>query len=284
MASLLNSITGTVNVVTGVGSGLGKSTLQWLLRKGSGPVLGIDRYYEPDFEKDLNVSEEERSRLTLKKHQTFEDDVGASLEEFYKTHGMIDNLINVAGVAMAFTMTSNRGTPYKLENAQTLLDFNTIGTFNMVRLASPFMIDDKKQSENPHRTGCIINTSCISTKKPSVGQSFYAASKGAIDSMTLSLARDLSRYNIRCNTINVGYFDTPLLRANSEKMSEWLPQMILCPSRLGHPDEFAHLVGSIIENPMLNGCCIHLDGCAEAAQDKPPGNLFKRESKKTQSQ
>jgi len=267
----MNTIKGSINVITGCGSGLGLATLKRFLEQGSGPILGIDRKFTKDYESNLNLQADQRDKLVLKQHNTFDHDVESSIEEFSKNFGTIDNLINVAGVAMAFTLTQKSGEIYKLANAQDLIQFNTLGTFNVISAASRYMV-------NPHatdngRTKCIINTSCISTTKPSVGQSFYAGSKAALDSMTLSIARDLSGYNIRCNTINVGYFDTPLLRnGSSGAICDYLAtNMVLCPRRLGTPEEFAHLVQSMIENQMLNGCCIKLDGLCEPAQDRPVG-------------
>lgn len=267
----LNTIKGSFNVITGCGSGLGKATLQWFLTRGSGPILGIDRHFEEDYEKSLELSEEQRSKLSLRQHDTFDEaKVESSLKEFVSNNGTIDNLINVAGVSLAFTMyTDSSQSIYEHRHTYDLSTFNTVGTFNIIRLASRYMIDSALESKNSSRPRCIVNTSCISTTKPSVGQTFYAASKSAIDSMTLCIARELSPFNIRCNTINVGYFDTRLLRSSEDKVIDYLTkEVILCPKRLGHPDEFAHLVQATIENPMLNGCCIKLDGCSEPALER----------------
>lgn len=269
---LLNSLKGSLNVITGCGSGLGKATLQWFLRRGSGPILGIDRHFERDFVQSLELDEEQQKKLLLKQHDTFDTEkTEASLKEFVSQHGTIHNLVNVAGVSLAFTMyTTGRLSSYELRHAKDLSEFNTVGTFNMIRLASRYMIDNKKSSaQEDTRSRCIINTSCISTTKPSIGQSFYAGSKAALDSLTLCTARELSAFNIRCNTINVGYFDTKLLRSSEEKVCQYIvSEIMLCPSRLGHPDEFAHLTQAIIENSMINGACIKLDACAEVVLDK----------------
>ena len=266
----LNSIKGSLNVITGCGSGLGKSTLQWFLRRGCGPTLGIDKHFEDDFIKSLELNEEEEKQLIIKQHDTFDSEkTESSLEEFTSKHGSIHNLINVAGVSLAFTMyTANKASSYDLKHAKDLVEFNTVGTFNMIRSASRYMVDSKSSKQDT-RSRCIVNASCISTTKPSIGQTFYAGSKAAIDSLTLCTARDLSRYNIRCNTINVGYFDTKLLQASEEKICQYITsEIMLCPSRLGHPDEFAHLVQTIVENSMINGACIRIDGCAETVLDK----------------
>lgn len=269
----LNSIKGSLNVITGCGSGLGRATLQWLLQRGSGPVLGIDRHFDEDYEKNLELEDNQRGKLMLRKHDTFDGGVESSLKEFVTKNGTIDNLINVAGVSLAFLLYSKNSDSYELRHAVDLIKFNTLGTFNMIRLASQYMVDEdtKKAREfNPtKRTKCIINTSCISTTKPSVGQTMYAGSKSSLDSITLCVARELSHLNIRCNTINVGYFNTKLIRASDERVMNFIAEeLTTCPKRLGQPEEFAHLVQAIIENPMLNGCCIKLDGCAEPAMSK----------------
>lgn len=260
----LNSIKGSLNVITGCGTGLGKATLRWFLNKGSGPILGIDRHYEPNFVQSLDLSDEYTSKLILKTHDTFSCEVEKSLSEFVGEHGPIDNVINVAGVALAFALyTESSQTVYGKEHAKNLVEFNTVGSFNIIRLASKYMIDNCLKTNDKTQPKCIINTSCISTSSPSIGQTFYTGSKAALDSMTLCIARELSPFNIRCNTINVGFFDTKLLRSSEEKVAEYLANEVsLCPKKLGHPDEFAHLVQAIVENQMLNGCCIKIDAGA----------------------
>lgn len=277
---IANSIRGSLNVITGCGSGLGKATLERFLRQGSGPVLAIDRQFESHFVSSLELDEEQKSKITLGKHDTFDETkTAASLEQFVTKNGPIDNLINVAGVALAFTFfAENKTDPtkhklYDLRHANDLVEFNTVGTFNMIRLAAQYMIDQGGETQS-ERSKCIVNTSCISTSKPSFGQTFYAASKNALDSMTLCIAREFSPVNIRCNTINVGYFDTRLIRSSESKICDYLSNDVaLCPKRLGDPKEFAHLVQSIIENKMLNGACIKIDACAESAQDRPHGKM-----------
>jgi len=260
----LNSIKGSLNVVTGAGSGLGRATLRRLIKQGCGPILGIDRKFEEDYEEKLDLSAEEKSKLHLKTHDTFDEvHSEASLSEFASKFGTIDNLINVAGVALSFLLVSKKLSLYDLSHINNLIRFNTVGTFNMIRLASKHMINYSLENPSMSRTRCIINASCISTHTPSLGQTGYAGSKASLDSMTLCIARELSPFSIRCNTIDVGYFDTKLLRSSDEKVRYHLEQSVaLCPRRLGDPDEFAHLVQSIIENQMLNGSCIKLDAGA----------------------
>lgn len=262
-----NSIKGSLNVITGCGSGLGKATLEWFIKHGSGPILGIDYEFEADYLDQLRLDDSQKANLMLRSHATF-DIVKAesSLSEFTCKHGRIDNLINVAGVSLAFFMYwQNKNSVYDMRHVENLFKFNTLGSFNMIRLASKYMIDEKLQSVDKSRPKCIINTSCISTTSPSLGQTFYAGSKAALDSMTLSIARELGQYNIRCNTINVGYFDTKLVDSSEERVKKYLELNSVLPKRLGHPEEFAHLVQAIVENQMINGACIKIDAASKEA-------------------
>lgn len=261
-----NKIKDSLNVITGCGSGLGRGTLQWFLRNGSGPILGIDRKFEENFEKELDLTDEQRSKLLLKQHDTFDEKLTEqSLTEFVQKYGSIDNVINVAGVALAFLLSSKTNVNnYELKHVEALNNFNTVGTFNVIRLASKLMIEDSlktiEQGSDIIKNRCIINTSCISTTAPTISQTYYAASKAALDSMTLCIARELSPFSIRCNTINVGYFDTKLLRSSDSKVADYITSHIaLCPKKLGQPEEFAHLVQTIVENQMINGACIKID-------------------------
>lgn len=278
MSQLTNSIKGSLNVITGCGSGLGRATMRWFLKQGSGPLLAIDRKFEENFDRELDLTDEQRSRLMIRKHDTFDENVESSLQEFVTKHGPIQNLINVAGVALSFTFITDHKDQakvkvYDMRHARDLVRFNTVGTFNMIRLVSRYMVSESASMEqHQRRSKCIVNTSCISTTKPSTGQTFYAGTNAAVDSMTLCLARELSPHNIRCNTINVGYFDTRLLRSSEEKVATYIEnEVTVCPKRLGHPDEFAHLAQAIVENQMINGACIRIDAATEAAQDRPAG-------------
>lgn len=276
MSHIANSIKGSLNVITGCANGLGKATLERFLKHGSGPILAIDRRFGEEFLSTLDVSDEERKLVVLGEHETFGDHVSSSLDRFVSNHGPVDNLINVAGVSLAFTFFSEGTDPskhkiYDLKHVNDLINFNTVGTFNMIRLVAKYMVDTNERTKTrAHQSArCIVNTSCMSTTKPSFGQTFYAASKSAIDSLTLCVARELSSQNIRCNTINVGYFDTLLIKSSNSKVCDYLTkEKTLCPKRLGHPDEFAHLVQSIIENRMLNGACIKIDAGADPAQER----------------
>ena len=135
---------------------------------------------------------------------------------------------------------------------------NTCGTFNVIRLAVGVMGANEPDDDN--QRGVVINTASVAAYDGQMGQAAYSASKGAIVGMTLPLARDLSTQGIRVNTIAPGLFDTPLLASLPEKVRIFLAKTVPNPSRLGHPDEYAHLVQHIILNKMMNGETIRLDG------------------------
>lgn len=147
---------------------------------------------------------------------------------------------------------------HSLDDFRTCIDVNTVGTFNVVRLAAERM--SKRKADSQGLRGCIINTASIAAFEGQVGQVAYAASKSAIVGMTLPLARDLAPYGIRVMTIAPGLFKTPLLESLPECVRQDLAKTVPCPSRLGDPDEFANLVMSILTNSMLNGTVIRLDG------------------------
>lgn len=260
-STILSSIKGSLNVITGCGSGLGKSTVQWFLKNGCGPTLCIDRHIPGDYIESLEISREDEDKLMLKNHDTFDEgETERSLKEFTSKYKKIDNLINVAGVALAFAMFwQNSGHIYQTQHMRNLIKFNTYGTFNMIRQVAKHMIDDSlDHSDNPS-SKCIINTSTVSTTSPCLGQTMYSGSNAAIDSMTLCLAREFSPFNIRCNTINVGYFDTQLVRSADPLVTKFISDFSLAPKRLGTGEEFGHLVQTMIENQMLNGACVKID-------------------------
>lgn len=144
-----------------------------------------------------------------------------------------------------------------MESFKRVIQVNAIGTFNVCRLAVGLM--GENEPVNSLR-GLLVNTASVAAFDGQIGQIAYSASKGAIVSMTLPLARDLAPQGIRCVTIAPGLFNTPLLHSLPEKVKKALAETVPCPSRLGETEEYAHLVQTIVENPMLNGEVIRLDG------------------------
>lgn len=194
-----------------------------------------------------------------------EIDILNALDKTETTFGEpVNVLVNCAGIASKVKTISipaddsMRFKVHSLEEFRRTLEVNTIGTFNLARLSAERMAKRKPDAEGLR--GCIINTASISAFEGQRGEVAYAASKGAITSMCLPLARDLAPYGIRVCTIAPGLFRTPLLDDLTKKAQDELAKLVPCPNRLGHPDEFGRLVVGIISNPMLNGEVIRLDG------------------------
>ncbi|XP_032415386.1 3-hydroxyacyl-CoA dehydrogenase type-2-like, partial [Xiphophorus hellerii] len=173
--------------------------------------------------------------------------------------GKLDLAVNCAGIAVAVkTYNFKKNAPHSLEDFQHVINVNIAGTFNVIRLAVGEMGKNEPDADG-HR-GCIINTASVAAFDGQVGQAAYSASKGGIVGMTLPIARDLAPMGIRVVTIAPGLFATPLLASLPEKVRSFLCRQVPFPSRLGDPAEFAHLVTSVAENPMINGEVIRLDG------------------------
>jgi len=188
---------------------------------------------------------------------TSEEDVSGALEKMSAADWKINAAVSCAGMAIATKTLSKKG-PHSLSLFAKVMSVNAIGTFNVARLAAEQMATNEVNAHG--QRGVIVNTASIAAYDGQIGQAAYTASKGAITAMTLPIARDLAPNAIRICTIAPGLFLTPLLAQLPEKVQQQLGAQIPCPNRLGHPDEFAQLVESIITNPMLNGETIRLDG------------------------
>lgn len=247
---------GTVSLVTGGASGLGKATLLRLVQQGSKVVL-----CDLPTSKGKELAQEIGNDKVLfaPTDVTSESDVEAALELTKQKFGKLDNLVSCAGIGVAFKVYNfNKNLPHKLDDYTKVININTIGTFNVIRLAVG-LIGQNEPNEDGQR-GVVVNTASIAAFDGQMGQAAYSASKGAIAGMTLPLARDLASQGIRVCTIAPGLFLTPLLENLPEKVRNFLEKSIPFPHRLGKPAEFAHLVQTVIENPMLNGEIIRLDG------------------------
>jgi NAD(P)-dependent dehydrogenase (short-subunit alcohol dehydrogenase family) len=170
--------------------------------------------------------------------------------------------VNCAGIGRAQRTLTKEG-PASLELFNKVIQINLVGTFNVIRLAAFQMA--KNQPNSDGERGVIVNTASVAAFEGQIGQAAYAASKGGIVSMTLPIARELARHGIRVMTIAPGIFDTPLMASLPEPARVSLGQSVPFPPRLGRPDEYAQLVLQIIENPMLNGSVIRLDGAIRMA-------------------
>lgn len=242
-------------MVTGGASGLGRATVERLARAGSKVVLG-----------DLPSSQGQQIANELGDNVVFvpldvtsEKDVTTALEVAKEKFGGLDVTVSCAGIGIAVrTYNFNKNLPHKLEDFARVINVNTIGTFNVIRLSAGLM--GKNEPNADGQRGVIINTASVAAYDGQIGQAAYAASKAAIVGMTLPIARDLSSHGIRIVTIAPGLFDTPLLQALPDKVRGALAKTIPFPQRLGNPAEYAQLVESIVDNPLLNAETIRIDG------------------------
>ncbi len=186
-----------------------------------------------------------------------EEEVQAVIEKTLAGFGAIHIVCNIAGISIPKSLCGKRGA-YPLEPYRKVIDVNLIGTFNLMRLGAEAMM--KNEPNEDGERGVIVNTSSIASFHGEPGQCAYSASKGAINSMMLPAARDLGKYGIRNMAIAPGIFYTPIYETISPHVIESLKDKTVFPKRFGRPDEFAAAVRFVIENPMLNGDVIRLDG------------------------
>ena len=245
-------------IITGSGSGLGAATARLLVAAG-GKVLLADVDSASGEVLAAELGSKARFSLTdVTDAAGAEAAVAACRAGFGAVHG----LINCAGVAPSERVVGRAG-PHKLESFARTVQINLIGTFNMLRLAAAAMAQSEPDADGER--GVIVNTASIAAFDGQIGQAGYAASKGGVVAMTLPIARELARSGIRVVTIAPGIFETPMMAAMSSEVQEALGKSVPFPPRLGRPNEFAQLVGHIIENAYLNGEVIRLDGAIRMA-------------------
>ncbi len=244
-------------VVTGGASGLGLATTKRLLDRGASVVV-IDLKGE-----DVVAELGPRAKF-VEANVTDPEQVAAALdaaEEF----GPLRINVNCAGIGNAIKTLSKDG-PFPLDGFTKVIQVNLIGTFNVLRLAAERMAQQEPLAgKNGVERGVIINTASVAAFEGQIGQAAYSASKGGVVGMTLPIARDLSREFIRVCTIAPGLFKTPLLGSLPEEAQASLGKQVPHPARLGDPDEYGALAVHIVENPMLNGETIRLDGAIRMA-------------------
>jgi len=242
-----------VAVVTGGASGLGEATVRAAIAGGARAVildLAVDKG-------EALARELGQDALFVQTDVTVEDSVRTALHRAREAFGAIHVAVNCAGIAIAKKTLGKRGV-HDLESFKRVIEVNLIGTFNVIRLVAESMAENEP-NEHGER-GVIINTASVAAFEGQIGQAAYSASKGGIVGMTLPVARDLAPLGIRVVTIAPGLFNTPLFAALPEKAREALGKMTPFPPRLGKPEEYGKLVKAIVENPMLNGEVIRLDG------------------------
>ncbi|GGX43967.1 3-hydroxyacyl-CoA dehydrogenase [Undibacterium squillarum] len=243
-------IQNNVFIITGGASGLGAATARLLAENGAKVVIAD---VQDEAGKALAA---ELNGVFVRCDVTSEAD-GKAVVEAATAAGTLRGLINCAGVAPAMKTVGKDG-PHALDVFQRVININLVGTFNMCRLAADAM--SKTEAAEHGERGVMINTASVAAFDGQIGQAAYASSKAAVAGMTLPMARDLSRNGIRVMTIAPGIFETPMLLGMPQEVQDALGKMVPFPPRLGKPAEYAHLAKSIIENVMLNGETIRLDG------------------------
>ncbi|CAM3608498.1 3-hydroxyacyl-CoA dehydrogenase [Hydrogenibacillus schlegelii] len=243
----------SVFLITGGASGLGAAAAERLVAQGARVVLA-------DLNEEAGISLADRlgDRAAFARTDvTDEASVRGAIDLARERFGALHGAVNCAGIAIAEKVIGKDG-PHDLTRFRRVIEINLVGTFNVVRLTADVMQANPPNEEGER--GVIINTASIAAFDGQIGQSAYSAAKGGVAAMTLPLARELARYGIRVVTVAPGVFDTPMMQGLPEKARASLAEQIPFPPRLGRPHEFAHLVAAIIENPMLNGEVIRLDG------------------------
>jgi NAD(P)-dependent dehydrogenase (short-subunit alcohol dehydrogenase family) len=245
-------------IVTGGASGLGEATVRTLAEGGANVVIA-----DLLAEQGESLAKELGAKTRYAKCDvTSEADGTAAVELAVKTFGRLQGLVNCAGIAIGEKTIGKEG-PHSLASFTKVVTVNLIGTFNMIRLAADAMA--KGEPNAGGERGVIVNTASVAAFDGQIGQVAYSASKSGVVGMTLPIARDLARSGIRVVTIAPGIFMTPMLRGLPKEVQDSLGQQVPFPSRLGQPAEYAALVKHIVENAMLNGEVIRLDGAIRMA-------------------
>lgn len=237
-------------LVTGGASGLGEATTRALLDRG-GHVVVADR-----------AGTAPEGAVFVEADVTDAVQVAHAVAEATRQPGPLSGVVNCAGIGSAAKVISRDG-PQPLADFERIVGVNLIGTFNIIRLAAAAMAENEPDDDGGR--GVIVNTASVAAYEGQVGQAGYSASKGGVVAMTLPIARELADYGIRVNTIAPGLFLTPMMHQLPEKARASLGEQVPYPSRLGDPAEYAHLVTHIVENQMLNGETIRLDGAIRMA-------------------
>ena len=244
-------IEGRTFLVAGGGSGLGAATTEMLTNEGANAVVA-----------DLRGEAADGNVRFVVTDVTDEASVRRAIEEALQSFGGMHGAINCAGIASAEKVLGREG-PHSLDAFAKVVEVNLVGTFNVLRLAAEVMVNNEPAASGER--GVIVNTASVAAYDGQIGQVAYAASKGGVVALTLPVARELAQYGIRVVAIAPGIFDTPMMAGLPEAARESLGKQVPFPSRLGRPEEYAALVRHIIENEMLNGEVIRLDGSIRMA-------------------
>lgn len=249
---------GKTFIITGGGSGLGEGTARVFAAAGANVIVA-----------DMNADGGQRVAADLGAHARFVDcnvtdeaSVQAAVTAAVEGFGGLHGAVNCAGIGSAMRV-SNKFGPHPLDLFKVVIDVNLTGTFNVIRLAADQIV--KQAADANGERGVFINTASVAAYEGQIGQAAYSASKAGVVGMTLPIARELARFGIRVCTIAPGLFDTPMLAALPEEARNSLGAQVPFPSRLGQPREFGQLCQAIVENEMLNGETIRLDGAIRMA-------------------
>ncbi len=245
-------------LITGGGSGLGAATARLFAQEGASVVLA-DVNEEAGEQTASGIGERAKFvRTDVTDEKSVQGAVDAALETFGGLHGVV----NCAGVGPAKKVLGRKGI-HPLEDFVRTVQINLVGTFNAIRLGAAAMAQNQPTGDGER--GVVINTASVAAFDGQIGQAAYSASKGGVVAMTLPIARELAEHGIRVVTIAPGIFDTPMLAALPEAARESLGKQVPFPRRLGRPEEYAALAKHIVENEMLNGEVIRLDGALRMA-------------------
>ncbi len=252
------NIRGNAFFVTGGGSGLGAATARRLAGAGAKVALAdVDEEGAQALAKELG-----ESAIAVRTDVTDEDSVEGALGEAAESFGGLRGVVNCAGVGPAAKVLGRKGV-HPLDKFAQTVNVNLVGTFNVIRLAAQRLAEN--EADEGGERGVMVNTASVAAYDGQIGQAAYSASKGGVVGMTLPIARELAEHGIRVMTIAPGIFETPMLAALPEEAKESLGKQVPFPSRLGQPAEYADLVAHIVENRMLNGEVIRLDGAIRMA-------------------
>ena len=248
----------SVFLITGGGSGLGLAAARQLLGQG-GKVLLLDINAEAGQRAAAELGEGARF---VQADITREEDGRVAVAQALEAFGAVHVLVNCAGIAPAEKILGRSGV-HGLDSFRRTVEVNLIGSFNLLRLAAEAMAQNPPNAEGER--GVIVNTASVAAFDGQIGQAAYAASKGGVAAMTLPAARELARSGIRVMCIAPGIFETPMMAGMPQEVRDSLAAGVPFPPRLGRPEEYAALVRHIVENPMLNGEVIRLDGALRMA-------------------
>ncbi|VVO95165.1 putative oxidoreductase [Pseudomonas fluorescens] len=245
-----------VFIVTGGASGLGAASAELLVSAGA-KVMLVDMNAEA-----VAAQAQRLGAQSVVADISNEADAEAAVQATVAAFGSLNGLINCAGIVRGEKIFGKNG-PHALSSFAQVINVNLIGSFNMLRLAAAAIAESEANADGER--GVIINTASVAAFDGQIGQAAYSASKGAIASLTLPAARELARFGIRVMTIAPGIFETPMMAGMTPEVRDSLAAGVPFPPRLGKPAEYAALVRHIIENSMLNGEVIRLDGALRMA-------------------